>query len=150
MGNDIANDVLRILGTLPDTRFSLYDYPLDRIMELLSTTHWDTPVTGTHTTTGVGEEIVVETTVIAPRTFWMFIDLRAIALGDTFTIRVYQRVDGITYCLHDSQVFQNAQVITTYQIREMYTDADCDLRVTIQRTGGADRAFPYRYNTLIC
>jgi len=108
---------------------------------------WGAPTTGTHTTSSGAEETIVETNLAAPFLFYMLIDLMNMVAGDCFTFRVYQKVDGTNYRLKDSQQFIDAQTIDVYQIEGLYGDADCDIKVTVTRSSGTNRSFPYRYNT---
>lgn len=109
---------------------------------------WGTPTPGTHTTTGVTEETIVETAYTDPFLFYMLIDLVNMVALDHFTVRVYQRVDGANFRLKDEQDLQGAQTIDVYEVDGIYGDTACDIRVTIQRVSATDRSFPYRHNVL--
>ncbi len=107
---------------------------------------WGEPNTGTHTTAGPGEEVIVETDLHDPFQFWMHIFLNNMAGGDAFIIRVYVKDNSGVYQLKDEQSFAGAQAIKVYEINGIYGDDVCDIKVTIEHTAGADRAFDYRWN----
>lgn len=94
----------------------------------------------------VAEETILETALTDPFLFYFLLDLVNIAAADTFVVRVYQKVDGTNYRLKDQQSFSGAQTILVYEVDSIYGDTGCDIKVTIQRTAGADKAFPYRFN----
>lgn len=116
--------------------------------ELAEKPEWGTPTTGTHTTTGVTKETILELALTDPYRFWMYIDLRAMEAGDTFTFTVETKVNGSDYCVKDQEQLTDAQTIDVFEINGLYGDTACDIKVSIERTGGSDRAFPFRYNVL--
>lgn len=109
---------------------------------------WGTPPTGTHTTASENKETILELTLTDPYRLWMYIDLRAMQAGDTFQFTVEIKVNGTNYCVKDQQTLTDAQTVEVFEINGLYGDTACDIKVSVKRTGGADRAFPFRYNVL--
>ncbi|MBA7663297.1 hypothetical protein ES703_71336 [subsurface metagenome] len=107
---------------------------------------WGTPTTGTHTTTGVTEETILETTYTDPFQLWMSIRLAAMVALDDFTFRVYIRTDGANFDLKSEQQLLGAQTLDAYEIDGLYGDTGQDIRVTVRRGSLTDRAFPFRHN----
>ncbi len=106
-----------------------------------------TATTATHTTTTAAEETILTTAYTVPGLFYFDLDLANMVAGDDFTIRVYKRVDGTNYRLKSQQNYVGAQTIDVYEIEGLYFDSGQQIRLTIQRNSGTDRAFPYRLNS---
>jgi len=104
------------------------------------------PQTGTATTVNGTELVVMETALLTPFWFDMYIDLVNLIAGDDFTFRVYLRPDGVNFRLKEQQQIAGAPTIKLYEVNHLYGDADCDIRVTVQRNSANNRAFPYRWN----
>ena len=118
------------------------------IADITEKPEFSPPITGTHVTAGGVEEVMVETALADPFWFDMYVFLNNLVAGDDFTIRVYVRDNAGAYQLKDQQQFAGAQAIKVYEINRLYGDGDCDIRVTIQRNSGVDRAFPFRWDVL--
>lgn len=108
---------------------------------------FDALSTGTHTTASGNEETIVTTAIGVPGIFYMDFDLNNLALGDDFTFRVYKRVDGANYRLKSEQQFIGAPTIKVLEIEGVYLDSTMQMRVTVQRNSGTNRAFTYIFNT---
>jgi len=133
---------------VPDNVSSIIRYLKGILTAANEKPEWGTPTPDTHTTTGTTEETILETAYTDPFRLWMYIDLVNMVALDDFTFKVYTRIDGANFRLKSEQQLIGAQTLDVYEIEGLYGDTACDIRITVQRASGADRAFPFRYNVL--
>jgi hypothetical protein len=74
-----------------------------------------------------------------------WIDLGALASGDTVTIRVYVAVDGTNYRLYASFSFSGPVSNPIIRFHSMQLCYNMKYKVTITQTSGTLRSFPYGF-----
>jgi len=102
--------------------------------------------TGTHPTSGIAEEVISTVNCVQPRTkVYGYLRLNNLVGGDSFTFRVYKSYDGaVTWDIVDETNIVGAPTIARYDFAVVLEDKDEQVRVTVQRIAGLDRAFYYK------
>jgi hypothetical protein len=104
-----------------------------------------------YTGTVTPPDLNVETTVVEiesqPDDYIIggWIDLGALDLGDTVTIKVYVAVDGVNYRLYASATYSGPVSDPVARIHEMQICKTMKYKVTIIQTSGTLRSFPYGF-----
>lgn len=108
---------------------------------------WSGVTAVTYTTGSVNEETIFQTTVPVAGFLHMDLTLRNMIAGDDFTFRVYKKADGANFDLMSEQQILGNPTMDIFTMREFFEVTD-QIKFTVQRASGTDRAFPYLTRTL--
>lgn len=76
----------------------------------------------------------------------LFLDLTNVAGGDTFVLRWYEKIDGTNARVFSSTTFSGAQTPVGYSSLSYVLGEGWE--ISLQKTGGTDRAIPWSLRTL--
>lgn len=91
------------------------------------------------------ETTLYESNLTGDRLVYVDIDVSTFQSGDTFVLRLYEKVDGTNYRLVDDETFSGAQTYSGVRVLDAkWANAAMDVKVTMQKTAGTDRAVGVR------
>ncbi len=101
-------------------------------------------IRGSTTSNGTEQTIYVNTSTRAFIFNNLYIDLNLMAAADTIVIKKYMMIDGTNYRLIELTSYTGVQTLTGIIVRGDEA-AVTGIKVTMQRTAGADHAYPWIY-----